>query len=277
MVVKNIINGKCEDVLQTLDANSVHLIVTSPPYNVSIDYDGYSDNLTEEEYYKWIEKWLKGCYRVLVEGGRICVNIPNMGNKLNGKGTGLQTYVDKFIPLMKQVGFTLRDTVIWVKAYDELGETFSGGSTSWGSWCSPNNPFCRIFSELILIAHKGNPSRGRTEKNDIQPQEFMKWTRNTWFFPTENHIAEHPAPYPIELPRRLIKLHTWPGETVLDPFCGRGSTMMAAEILGRNWIGIDNSAKYCEISRKNVEKYQFQSKLSFDAEGAPEIKLEDFK
>lgn len=258
-LTRQAIIGKCEEELFKLPAESVHLVCTSPPYNVGIAYDTHDDNMTEQAYYEWVEKWIKGCHHVLVEGGRIAINLPNVGNNNQGKGLGLQTYVDKYIPILKKAGFTLRENITWIKSNAEFDENnFCGNNTAWGSYLSPNNPMCRSFSEVILVAHKGRPDRGRTGKNDLIPAEFLKYTRNVWFMPAENDRS-HPAPYPEELPARLIKLYTWRGETVLDPFGGSGSTGVAAERLGRGWILIDVSENYMKLAQQRINDIKLAS------------------
>lgn len=250
MTENQVIIGKCEEELFKLPAGCAHMIITSPPYNVGIEYgNGHNDNLSEPEYYAWVEKWLAGCYHVLCDGGRIAINIPTVGNAYRTKSSGTETYIDKYIPLLEQVGFTIRDVLTWIKSRKEFDENnFCGSDTSWGSWLSPNNPFCRAFSEQIIIAHKKTPSRGRKEQNDITKDEFIRYTKNAWFFPSEDD-RKHPAPFPEELPYRLIKLYTWPGDLVIDPFSGRGTTVGVAEKLGRRWIGIEQNPEFVGLLR----------------------------
>ena len=226
---------------------------------MGVEYDNWNDSMTEQQYYAWTERWMASCYEALCDGGRICINVPFIG--FQRKSEELQTYVDKYIPLLRKVGFKMREFIIWVKSDGLDPNHFSGDDTSWGSWQSPNAVYIRTFSECILVAFKGNPTRGRKEKNDITKEEFLTFTKNAWFFPSENDRS-HPAPYPEELPTRLIKLYTWPGDVVADPFCGSGTTLLAAEKLGRNWLGIDISEKYCKEALKRVDRYRYQEKLT---------------
>lgn len=260
-LTRQAIIGKCEEELYKLAAGSVHLVATSPPYNVGVAYDNHDDNMPEHEYYAWTERWVRGCYHALCDGGRIAINLPNVGNNNQSKGAGLQTYIDKYIPILKNAGFTLRENISWIKATREFDEdNFVGSNTAWGSWLSPNNPMCRSFSEVILVAHKNKPDRGRTGKNDLTKDEFMRFTRNVWFMPAESDRT-HPAPFHEELPYRLIKLYTFPGDTVLDPFGGSGTTGLAAEKLGRGWILIEKSPTYMKMATKRIDRIRYQSKL----------------
>jgi site-specific DNA-methyltransferase (adenine-specific) len=242
--INQIIIGKCELELFKLPAGCAQMVITSPPYNVGIDYgNGHNDNLPESKYYEWVEKWLVGCYHVLCDGGRIAINIPYIGNVDISKGYGLQTYVDKYIPLLKKVGFTPRELLTWIKSHDDEMTSFCGDNTAWGSYLSPNNPYCRSFSEMIIVCHKGRPDRGKTGQNDITKEEFLLFTRNVWVIAAEND-RHHPAPFPEELPYRLIRLYTWPGDLVIDPFSGRGTTVGVAARLGRKWIGIEQNPEF---------------------------------
>lgn len=241
-----VIIGKCEEELFKLDPWSVHMIITSPPYNANLEYgNGFDDNKPESEYYDWVEKWLAGCYHVLCDGGRIAINIPFMTNVNKKKGNGLQSYIDNYLPLMRQAGFTIRDIICWGKKRKEDDEmSFCGSSTAWGSWKAPSNPFCRSFAELIVVAHKGSDKRepeGRI--SDITEDEFKRYTRNLWQFPAESDRS-HPAPFPDELPYRLIRLYTYIGDTVLDPFSGRGTTVRVAKKLNRKALGIEQNPNF---------------------------------
>lgn len=250
-MLDSIIQGRCEVEMERIPEGTVHLIATSPPYNVGVEYgNNYNDNMPEAEYYAGVEKWLAQCYRVLCDGGRIAVNMPKVGNVQRSKSEGgLQIYIDKYLALMVKVGFIPREIITWVKAKREFDEmSFCGSSTAWGSHLSPNNPQCRSFSEFILIASKTCADRGRVEKGDITPAEWNRYTRNVWTFPAESERKGHGAPFPEELPYRLIKLYTWPGDTVLDPFSGTGTTALAAAKNGRHFIGIEQNPEYVEAS-----------------------------
>ena len=240
------------------------MIITSPPYNIGKEYvnddpEQQQDNLSDEEYYGWVKKWLAACHHVLCDGGKIAINVPFIAYQRKAKH--IVTYVDRYTALLKETGFSIRDMVVWVKTAEENTSVMGGNDTSWGSFMSPNAVYIRTFAEPIIIAHKGSKTRNRKKKNDITKEEFMKFTKNTWYFLPE-HRRAHPAPFPSELPRRLIKLYTWPGDLVVDPMCGSGTTLVEAARLGRHYIGIDSSKKYCGMARKRVFKEVNQEVLS---------------
>jgi site-specific DNA-methyltransferase (adenine-specific) len=240
----SIYQGDCLQAFSKIPNENIDLIVTSPPYNVGKDYGTYKDNLSFQEYYSWCKSWLQECYRVNKIGGRICINIPMVAN-------AAETFIDKFIIMLKEVGYTMRETLIWLKSSDEEGKNFCGNNTAWGSWLSASNPFCRSFSEFILIAHKIEPKIQHEGKSDMTKEEFMQWTKNLWYFRAET-IIDHVAPYPEELPYRCIKLYSYIGDTVLDPFLGSGTTMKVSRLLNRNCIGFELNPKYVQMAKSRV-------------------------
>jgi site-specific DNA-methyltransferase (adenine-specific) len=219
----------------------VHLMVTSPPYNVGKDYD---KDLNLPEYLDLLGEVFSETYRVLVDGGRACVNIANVGRK---------PYIPyhKFVmDAMADSGFKMRGEVIWDKGAG------AGTSTAWGSWCSPSNPTLRDVHEYILVFSKGpfgRPSPGKVPT--ITREEFLEYTKSLWsFMPESAKRAGHPAPFPLELPSRCIKLYTFRGDVVLDPFCGVGTTCLAALRNGRHFVGIDTSEEYTRLARARLKK-----------------------
>ena len=232
-----------------LSDQSVQMVVTSPPYNVGVGYDAWDDNLSFQDYWEFMLLWLKECYRVLVPSGRIAINVPNIGNSsdFGGKGKGVIAHMPLTITAMQEAGFQIRDCITWFKTHDEsideVEQSFCGNNTAWGSWQSPSNPFCRSFSEFIVVAHKESPTLAWKGHSDLAREEFMLWTRNVWLMATVSN-PEHPAPFPLELPSRLIKLYTYPGDLILDPFSGTGTTVKAAHQLNRRAIGLDLSPNY---------------------------------
>ncbi len=238
----------CQDSkdLSFLPDNCLHLMVTSPPYNVGKDYD---DNLSLDEYLSLIEDVMKEIYRILVPGGRACINIANLGRKpyihLNG-------YI---IQVMQEIGFLMRGEIIWNKAAS------SGSSTAWGSWCSATNPTLRDVHEYIMVFSKGSFSRsiitdeGKKE-NTIKRDEFLEFTKSIWTFNTESaKRVNHPAPFPIELPYRLMQLYTFKNDVIIDPFNGSGTTCLAAIKSGRGYIGIDNNEEYVDTSLTRIQNF----------------------
>ena len=237
-----IVLGDAREVLRKLPDRCVHLVVTSPPYNVGKEYD---EDLTLGEYLDFIEEVMREVYRVLVWGGRICFNVANLGRK---PYIPLHAYI---IQRLEEIGFLLRGEVIWDK-----GDAVSGSSTAWGSWCSATNPLLRDQHEYIIVASKGDFRRNKGYKEDtITKEEFLEFTRSIWRFPPESaKKVGHPAPFPEELPYRCIQLYTFKEDVVLDPFVGSGTTCAAALKVGRHCVGIDVDERYVEIAKKRLEE-----------------------
>ena len=227
-----------EDMGELPDA-SVHLVVTSPPYNVGKAYDM---DMTVGQYRALLRRVFGEMSRVLVDGGRACVNIANVGRK-------------PYIPLhsfliedLTAAGFSMRGEVIWNKG------SSAGASTAWGSWQSASNPTLRDTHEYILVFSKGQFSRAANgKKSTISKDEFLKYTKSVWEFQAESaRKVGHPAPFPVELPYRCIQLYTFEGDVVLDPFCGVGSTGIAAVKSGRRFVGYDTSKEYAVAAEKRL-------------------------
>jgi len=246
MQFDTIICGNTETVLKTFPDRCVHLIVTSPPYNTGIPYDAYDDRQPLEKYWATMHAVFSECYRVLVRGGRCAINLPACVMQHSGSRVAFLS-VD-FLTMLRGIGFLPREIITWVKSPNGLP---SGKSTSWGSWRSPSNPALRDASEWIIVVHKETPElKGNGQPPDITREEFLQWTTNVWLMqPETSRRAAHPAPFPFELPYRLIKLYTFPGQVVLDPFCGIGTTCIVAKRLKRRYIGIDISERYCYTAR----------------------------
>jgi len=221
---------------------SVHLMVTSPPYNVTKEYD---NNLSLSEYRELLRKVFQETFRVLVTGGRACINIANLGRK---PYIPLHSYI---IQDMLEIGFFMRGEIIWNK------DKSASPSTAWGSWKSAANPTLRDIHEYILIFSKESFSRNRNKKKDtIEKKEFLELTKSVWTFSAESaKKIGHPAPFPVELPFRLIQLYTFDGEIVLDPFCGSGSSCIAALKAGRHYLGYEIKKEYVELSEKRMKEF----------------------
>lgn len=212
-----------------LPDNSVHLMITSPPYNVTKEYD---QNLTLKEYLLLIENVMKETYRVLVDGGRACINIANVGRK---PYIPMTTYITE---IMTSIGYNNRGQIIWNKAAS------AGGSCAWGSWQSARNPILRDIHEYILVFSKGSMSR-KKGVDTICRNDFMEWTKSIWTMNTESaKRVKHPAPFPEELPHRLINLYSFKDDIVLDPFIGSGTTAVSALKNNRHFVGYEISEEY---------------------------------
>lgn len=231
---------KSSEDMSELPDHGVHLMVTSPPYNVQKEYDA---DLTMEEYRQFLQRVFRETYRVLVTGGRACVNVANLGRK---PYIPLHAYV---IEDLLAIGFQMRGEIIWTKGAS------ASSSTAWGSWMSASNPVLRDIHEYILVFSKGSFSRpAQDRRSTITKDDFLEWTKSVWSFPaTSAHQVGHPAPFPEELPRRLIQLYTFEGDVVLDPFCGSGTTCVAAKASGRHYVGYDVEPGYLELARQRLE------------------------
>ncbi len=233
-----------DDVLTTtrVDNNSVDLIVTSPPYNVDIQYHSHKDDASYTDYLEFSKKWMSRCFDWLKEDGRFCLNIPLDKNK-----GGQQSVGADLTTLAKETGFHYHSTIIW-------NEGNISRRTAWGSWKSASAPYVIAPVELIVVLYKNQWKKTSGSKvSDIERQEFMDWTNGLWVFNGESKKRiGHPAPFPVELPRRCIKLFSYVDDVVLDPFSGSGTTLIAAVTNNRKGIGIDVDRKYCELARKRI-------------------------
>jgi DNA modification methylase len=245
----NRILPKSSERMDELPDESVHLMITSPPYNVSKEYD---QNFTLGEYRELLRKVFQETYRVLVLGGRACVNVANVGRR-------------PYIPLhlyiaqdMIDLGFLMRGELIWNKG------SSAGPSTAWGSWRSASNPTLRDVHEYILVFSKGTFSRNGVErKSTISRDDFLELTKSIWTFSAESaKRVGHPAPFPVELPRRLIELYSFKGDIVLDPFAGSGSTCMAALQLGRSFVAYEKHEPYVRLAEHRLKNPEHSGKTT---------------
>lgn len=232
---------KSSEDMSELPEYSVHLMVTSPPYNVQKEYD---EDLTLEEYLAFLSRVLRETYRVLVPGGRACINIANLGRK-------------PYLPLhafliheMLELGFLMRGEIIWDKA------SSASPSTAWGSWLSAANPVLRDVHEYILVFSKDSFSRPAKDRTStVTRDEFLSFTKSVWTFPAESaRSIGHPAPFPVELPHRLIQLYTFAGDVVLDPFCGSGTTCLAALKNKRHYVGYEIDERYIRMAGERINQ-----------------------
>jgi len=236
-----------EDILKisAIPKNSVDLIITSPPYNVDIHYNSHADNLTYDDYLEFTQKWIKKCFDLAKKEGRFLLNIPLDKNKGGQKSVGAD-----ITKIAKDIGWKYHSTIIW-------NEGNISRRTAWGSYMSASAPYVIAPVELILVLYKDSWKKtGGSRKNDITKQEFIDWTNGVWTFPGQSKkgAGGHPAPFPIELPRRCIKLFSFVGDTVLDPFLGSGSTLIASYLHNRKGIGVDIDKDYCDIAIRRLRQ-----------------------
>lgn len=244
----NKIYCKSSEIMAEIPDYSVHLMITSPPYNVKKVYD---KDLSLNEYREILKRVFAETYNKLVTGGRACINVANLGRK---PYIPLHSYI---IEDMHDIGYHMRGEIIWNKA------SSASPSTAWGSWLSAANPVLRDIHEYILVFSKESFSRKRGNKqNTITKEDFLECTKSVWTFPAVSAKSiGHPAPFPEELPHRLIQLYSFEGDVVLDPFCGSGSACLASLKDGRHYIGYDIEKKYVDLSNQRIKDYIDQSSL----------------
>ena len=238
--VVNRVFCKSSERMDELPDCSVHLMVTSPPYNVGKEYD---EDLSLTDYLSLLKRVMAEVHRVLVPGGRACINIANLGRR---PYIPLHIYV---IQDMLDLGFLMRGEVIWDKS------SSASTSTAWGSWMSAANPVLRDTHEYVLVFSKDTFSRKNPDKrpSTIARDEFLEFTRSVWTFPAESaRKVGHPAPFPVELPRRFIQLYTFEGDVVLDPFMGSGTTAVGALNSSRHFVGYEISPEYQELAHQRL-------------------------
>jgi len=241
--------GDAVKILKQLPEAFVDLVVTSPPYNVGKEYgDSVNDRKSYEEYLEFARGWLEGAYRVLKYGGRIAVNVPSCIQQSARSRYAYMAF--DYVKVMREVGFIDMDWIVWVKNQNGLPV---GRDTAWGSWCSPSHPYVRDACEYVIVMSKGSRKRvDKKGKNDIMPEEFKLFTTNVWIMsPVKDR--EHPAVFPKELPYRLMKLYTWEGDVVLDPFSGSGTTLVVGLELRRKVIGIEIEERWCKVAVKRLK------------------------
>ncbi len=235
-----IVQGDALAVLGRLPRETVHLAVTSPPYNVRIPYRGYSDDLSPERYLGWLKEVWRALHAVLVPGGRFVLNVA-------------PTSIKDFRPIhhdlsrdLRELGYIMRTEIIWYK------QTM-GRRTAWGSWRSPSNPHIVPSWEYVLVFSKGQwKLPGDPAAVDITAREFERFSDGFWPIPPERKRHGHPAPFPEELIERIVKFYSYRGNVVLDMFGGTGTVAAVARRLGRHYLHIDSSAEYCASALERV-------------------------
>jgi len=270
-----IINGDCIEVMKTLPEGSVDLVVTSPPYNCGINYDTHIDTLPMGDYWGWTKEWLEEAYRLLKDDGRVSINIPYETN-VQGRG-GRVFFVSEFYQVMKQVGFKFFGIVDLEEQSPHRSKT-----TAWGSWMSCSSPYIYNPKECVILAYKkqhikkikgepqwkGVPTEIEQEDGTIKKKvvyeeqdkkEFMELVFGQWnYFADTKSLTK--ATFSMDIPTKAIKILSYKNDVILDPFAGSGTSMVAAEILDRRWLGIELSENYCDVARKRVQSFVDEKK-----------------
>jgi site-specific DNA-methyltransferase (adenine-specific) len=270
-----IINGDCVEEMGKLPESSVDLLVTSPPYNVGIDYDTHDDNQSMEDYWRFTEDWLTQSFRILKDDGRIAINIPYEVNVQDRGGRVL--FMSEFWSIMKKVGFKFYGLVDLDENSPHRSKT-----TAWGSWMSPSSPYIYNPKECVILAYKkdrvkkvkGEPQwvgevidveqedgtvKKKTVYQEEDKKEFMSLVYGQWEYFADTK-QQTKATFSMDIPMKAIKILTYKNDIVLDPFCGSGTSMVAAVVGDRRWLGIELSPNYCEVARKRVQHFVDQKK-----------------
>lgn len=246
-MINRIFCGDSLEVLKTFPDNSIDLIFTSPPYNFGLEYDSQDDAHKWELYFNKLFAIFDECIRILKFGGRIAVNI--------------QPLFSDYIPSHHMISnFFIGRRMIWKGEILWEKNNYNCKYTAWGSWKSPSNPYLKYTWEFIEIFAKGTLKKaGDAQNADITSEEFKEWVVAKWSIAPERKMKEfgHPAMFPEKLAERVIKLFSFVGDVVLDPFNGVGTTTAVAQKLGRRFVGIDISQEYCDIAQKRLKSTLF--------------------
>lgn len=256
-LLNGIISGDCLEVMKKIPDDFVHLAITSPPYNVGLNYDKHNDKLQYEEYLELMRKVWMETKRVLVPGGRFCLNIAPTSIK------NFRPIHHDFANQLREIGMIFRTEIFWYK------QTMRR-RTAWGSWKSPSNPHIVPSWEYVLVFSRDSwKLKGNPKDADITSDEFMRFSDGFWYIPPETNRRGHPSPFPEELIYRLIKFYTYRGNVVLDMFGGTGTVAVVAYKTGRQFIHIDISEEYCKIAEKRLKAATVQQ--SFKLEPSKEL------
>lgn len=244
-----IINADAKKTMEKIPSNSIHMAITSPPYNVGLDYSEHGDNMDYDSYLDWLETVFRELYRILVDGGRFALNIAPTG-------------IGVFKPIhhdlserLRDIGFIFRAEILWYKQniYKR---------TAWGSWKRPSNPHVMPSWEYVFVYSKDNMKlNGDSKKSDITTDEFKQFSDAFWHIQPETKRNGHPAPFPEDLIYRLIKYYTYKNNIILDMFGGTGTTALVAHKTKREFIHIDTSKEYCNIAQKRIMEYDIKNKI----------------
>ena len=268
--VGKVINGDCIEVMAKMPESSVDLIVTSPPYGVGIAYDSFNDDIEFEQYKLFSASWMREAYRVLKDDGRIALNVPYEINRQDKGGRILM--VSELWQVMKSIGYKFYGIVDLEEDSPHRSKT-----TAWGSWMSPSSPYIYNPKECVLLAYKkthikkikGEPewvgevmdieqedgtTKKKTVYQDEHKKEFMELVYGQWdYFADTKQMTK--ATFSMDIPMKAIKILTYRNDIVLDPFTGSGTSICAAEIGGRRWIGIELSENYSKVAKDRVQHF----------------------
>ena len=276
--INKVINGDTIDVMKEMPEGWVDLVVTSPPYNVGIQYDTHNDEIVMDEYWDWSEKWLTEAYRLLKDDGRMAINIPYEVN-VQARG-GRVFFASEIYQVMKKVGFEFYGIVDLEEDSPHRSKT-----TAWGSWMSPSAPYIYNPKECVILAYKkvhikkikgepqwkGEPYLTEEGKNKVayseqDKKEFMELVFGQWkYFADTRSLTK--ATFSMDIPEKAIKILSYRNDIVLDPFNGSGTSCVAAVVHDRRWVGIELSENYCEIAKQRIQSFvdqKNQQKLQFE-------------
>jgi site-specific DNA-methyltransferase (adenine-specific) len=278
-ITGTIINGDCIEVMKTLPESSIDLIVTSCPYGVGIAYDVHNDDVIFDEYVEFSENWLTQAYKILKDDGRIALNIPYEINRQD-KG-GRIFFVSEIYQIMKKIGFKFFGIVDLEEDSPHRSKT-----TAWGSWMSCSSPYIYNPKECVILAYKhkhikkvkgepqwkGVPTQVEQEDGTFKTKviykeedkkEFIELVYGQWKYLNDSRPMTK-ATFSLDIPSKAIKILTYKNDIVLDPFAGSGTSLVAAEILGRRWIGIELSPNYCQVAQTRVNYFKTLEEIKED-------------
>jgi site-specific DNA-methyltransferase (adenine-specific) len=280
-IINTIINGDSVQVMKEIPESTIDLIVTSPKYNVGIDYDSCDDRMPMSDYWEWTKEWLTESFRLLKDDGRVAINIPYEVNVQDRGGRVL--FMAEFWSVMKSVGFQFYGLVDLDENSPHRSKT-----TAWGSWMSPSSPYIYNPKECVILAYKkdrikkvkGEP-QWKAEMVDMEQEdgtvktksvyqeedkkEFMSLVYGQWEYFADTK-QQTKATFSMDVPIKAIKILTYKNDIVLDPFAGSGTSLVAAETLGRRWIGIELSENYTKVGQERVQHFidlNKQTKIEF--------------
>ena len=237
-----IICGDSQVVLKQLPDNCIDLIFTSPPYNFGLDYEQTEDAFAWDSYFKLLFSIFDECIRVLKYGGRIIVNV--------------QPLYSDYIPTHHLISqYFMRKKLIWKGEILWEKNHYNCKYTAWGSWKSPSSPYLKYTWEYLEIFCKGSLKKSGDPKNaDIDADSFKEWVYGKWTIAPEHKMKQfgHPAMFPEELANRVLKLFSFKGDVILDPFAGVGTTCLSARLNQRSYLGIDISQEYCQTAEDRL-------------------------